>query len=381
MNWLDALPALLGYGAVAFVLAELLARLWLSKRGKYFVFKPGTTTLMQVDQKTFPDLPIQVRFAINAAGERGGSLPRTWKNTYRVLVAGGSAAECYLLDQEVSWPQVLQSHLNPRASELGATRVHVGSISRSLVPCECLATMLRHALPGYERLDLVILMVGASDVVNWLEQKTPATLERGRMGIGRAFDVHPEGPFGWTLATLALRRIASFWYHSLGRPVEHREGAGKTIAKNRLMRANAREILDEVPDPTPMVEYFEAGFRDMVTVAKSHAKRVLVVRQPWLAKDFTPAEQARLWNFGAGRPYVEEVTTYYAHHVVDSLMQRLDASQERICTELDVEQLDLMPHLERSFETYYDFLHFTPKGSKRVGELIGERVVQPTVRS
>ena len=32
---------------------------------------------------------------------------------------------------------------------------------------------------GYERLDLVVLMVGASDVVNWLEQKTPATLERG----------------------------------------------------------------------------------------------------------------------------------------------------------------------------------------------------------
>ena len=270
---------------------------------------------------------------------------------------------------------VLQAHLQPRASELGAARVHVGSISRSLVPCECIATMLRHALPNYERLDLVILMVGASDVVNWLEQKTPATLERGQMDVGRSFDVHPEGPFGYTLATLALRRIASFWYHRLGRPIEHREGAGKTIGKNRLMRANAREILDEVPDPTPMAEYFETCFRDMVTVAKGHAKRVLVVRQPWLAKEFTPEEQARLWNFGAGRPYVEEVTTYYAHHVVDSLMQRLDSAQERVCGELGVEQLDLMPHLERSFETYYDFLHFTPKGSKRVGELIGERVV------
>ena len=374
MKWLDALPALLGYGAVAFVVAELLARLWLSKRGRYFVFKPGTTTLMQVDKETFPDLPPKVRFAINEAGERGGTPPRTWKDTYRVLVAGGSAAECYLLDQEASWPQVLQANLQPRASELGATRVHVGSISRSLVPCECIATMLRHSLPSYERLDLVVLMVGASDVVNWLEQKTPATLERGQMGIGRSFDVHPEGPFGWTLATLALRRIASFWYHRLGRPIEHREGAGKTIGKNRLMRANAREILDEVPDPTPMAEYFETCFRDMVTVAKDQAKRVLVVRQPWLAKEFTPEEQARLWNFGAGRPYVEEVTTYYAHHVVDSLMQRLDSAQVRVCGELEVEHLDLMPHLERSFDTYYDFLHLTPKGSKRVGELIGDRV-------
>ena len=31
-------------------------------------------------------------------------------------------------------------------------------------------------------------------------------------------------------------------------------------------------------------------------------------------------------------------------------------------------------------DTYYDFLHFTPKGSKRVGELIGERVVHGSER-
>ncbi len=358
------------------VLAELGARLWLAKRGKYFVFTPCSTALMQVDTETFPDLPTEIRFAINEAGERGGPLPSKWNETYRALVAGGSAAECYLLDQETSWPQILQSHLGRHAADLNVKQVHVGSISRSLVPCECIATMLRHALPNYERLDLVVLMVGASDVVNWLEQKTPASLSTGKMGIARAFDVHPEGPFGWTLNTLALRRVASYWYHRLARPVDRREGAGKTIGANRIMRAKAKEILDAVPDPSPMTEYFETCFRDMVSVAKAHAKRVLVVRQPWFAKDFTPEEQARLWNFGAGRPYVEQVTTYYAHHVVDSLMQRLDAAQERIASELGVDQLDLMPHLDRSFDTYYDFLHFTPQGAKHVGELVGEKVLE-----
>lgn len=364
----------LAYLVGAFILAELGARLWLRIRGRYFVFKPGTTTLMSVHKGTFPDLPSPVRFSVNEAGERGGDLPRNWKDSYRILVAGGSAAECYMLDQESSWPQVIQSVLNESPQSLGARSVHVGSISRSLVPCECIEAMLRHALANYERLDTIVLMVGASDVVNWLEQKTPGELPRGHIGISRAFDAHPEGPFGWTLATLAMRRIASHIYHSTGRPVERRENVGKTIAENRKMRAAARELLDTVPDSAPMTDYFEACFKDLLTQAQSHARHVLVVRQPWFAKEFTPEEQTRLWNFGAGRPYIETVTTYYTHRVVNELMGQLDAIQARVCADRGVRCLDLMPHLERSFDTYYDFLHFTPKGAQRVGELVAAEI-------
>lgn len=375
MTLLELILYLGGAFAVLFVGSELAARAWLKARGAYYVLKPNTTTIMEIDKETLPNLEDEVRVHVNRDGERGGEPPRDWSRTYRVLVAGGSAAECYLLDQDSTWPAVIQRELQRHAAALGVERVHVGNISRSLVACEYLELMLRRVLPRYERLDLVVLMVGASDVVNWLEKKTPAAIVPGQLSADYVFDVHPEGPFGWTFDSLAVRRILSLWHKHLARPVQRKRGVGKTLARNRAMRANAKKMLNVVPDPSPMIEYFELFFHEMVETALTTAKRVLVVRQPWFSKRFTAEERKLLWNFGAGRPYLEEVSIYYTHRVVDELMQKIDASASRIATDLGVEQLDLMPVLERSFETYYDYLHFTPKGAEAVGHAVAEAIL------
>lgn len=375
MSPLDLLLLLAGLAVLA-VAAEFAARAWIRARGEYSILRANTTTLMHVDRETLPQLEAEVRVVINAEGERGPDPPARWDDTYRVLVAGGSAAECYLLDQETAWPHVVQTELEAHAAALGAAHVHVGNISRSLVACEYIELMLRKVLPRYRRrLDLVILMVGASDVVAWLEKKTPARMEEGRLSTDYVFDEHPEGPFGWTLSTLALRQLVSRLHKRLTRPVGVREGAGKTIGRNRAMRARAGELVDEIPDPKPMLEYFEKYFRRTLETARSSGARVLVVRQPWLRKDFTPEENARLWNFGAGRPYEEEVRTYFSHRVVNELMGAVDASAARIADELGVEHLDLMSVLDHDFETFYDRLHFTPKGARVVGAAIARKVL------
>ena len=141
------------------------------------------------------------------------------------------------------------------------------------------------------------------------------------------------------------------------------------------MRANAKKMLNIVPNPLPMVEYFEAHFEELLKTAQKHAKQVLVVRQPWFAKKFTAKERRVLWNFGAGRPYVEEVSIYYTHRVVNELMKCIDNSATVISKQMGVQSLDLMPHMDRSFDSYYDYLHFTPKGARQVGELVAQAVL------
>ena len=37
-----------------------------------------------------------------------------------------------------------------------------------------------------------------------------------------------------------------------------------------------------------------------------------------------------------------------------------------------------MPVLERSFDTYYDFLHFTPKGAEAVGNAVASAILRET---
>lgn len=364
----------LGGGALAGVTAEAAARVRIRTRGGYHVLRRWSRTEMALDREVLPRLEEVVRIEANRDGERGPEPPRRWEDTYRVLVAGGSAAECYLLDQESEWPAVVRRRLNRDPASLGAGAVHVGSVARSLVPCEAIETILRRVLPRYPRLDLVVLMIGASDVVAWLERGTPPEIEEGVYDTARVFAEHPEGPFGWHPRALALRQLASSWHRRLLRPVDRREGVGGRIARSRAMRARGA-FLHEVADPTPMVASFERWLRRSIETARARASRVLVVRQPWLRRDFTAEEELELWNFADGRPYVEECSRYYDHDVVNRLMSLVEQASGRVADECGVEQLGLMDVVAHDFEHFYDRLHFTPAGARIVGEAVAEAIL------
>lgn len=361
------------------VVAELAARRWLRRFGRYYVWPRYARTRLEIDRSVLPALGPVSRFEVNELGERGDPLPRDLSRTYRVLVAGGSATECYYLDQAASWPHVLQRALNrPESLKwLAADRVHVGNVSRSLADTRHLCRMLAGALPNYERLDAIVLLVGGSDVIRWLEHRTPAVLERGPVPAAHVFAEHPEGPFGWSPRTLALRRIAKHLYVRSFRPIEVRRNVGKRLARSRAMRARASEILDAVPSPRPMLDHFERNLRELVALARRHARRVIVVQQPWFDKVYTTDEEKLMWSFGAGCPHAEEVTTYYSHAVVWKLLKQVNARTSKVARELAVEEADLMPALECNLETYYDELHHTPHGCEIIGEEIARRILGP----
>ena len=84
-----------------------------------------------------------------------------------------------------------------------------------------------------------------------------------------------------------------------------------------------------------------------------------------------------MWHGGVGQAWREEVTSYYSFEIVSRLMSLLDARASRVAAELDVEQLDLMPQLERSLRTYYDVFHLTPAGARAVAALVTAAMLQP----
>jgi hypothetical protein len=317
-----ALPGLL---IVFFVTAELLVRQVLRHGRAYYVFAPGQRLRLHLDRDVFPELEPVVRFEVNSDGERGNEVPRSRLGTslYRVLVVGGSQPEGYLLDQDTAWPGALQQLLASPQHEraLGASSVHVGSIARSGVGSAALNLIFDHVLPRYQRLQAIVILVGASDVLQWLEQGTPAVpLPIRHTDVFRCC---PDG-FGWKPRRLAvfewLRRMRLRWL----RPVHVHERAGHWVGKARAMRAHATRTLTTVPDPAPMLDHFEANFRTALASAKSRADRVLVVRQPWFDKVHTPEESAMMWHGGAGQVWREQVTTFYSVEVLCQLMALLD---------------------------------------------------------
>jgi lysophospholipase L1-like esterase len=367
--WILALP-------VAAVAVELGARWWLRYRGEYFVLPPGLRVQVSPDPVVFPNLERTVRFEVNGDGERGGDVPRSAKGLYRVLVCGGSLLEGFFLDQDSNWPGALQRILeqpeNLRA--LGASGVHVGCVARSGVGSEALDLILERILPRYPRLQLIIVMVGATDILRWFELNTPAAI--APVKPQDVFRCHPDGPFGWTLDQLAtvelMRRARKRWL----RPLDVHEGAGRWIGKARAMRARATTIHDTLPDASPMLNHFEHHFRSLIQRAQEHADRVLVVKQPWFSRCPSAEEALSMWHGGVGQAWREEVTEYYSFEASSRAMSLVDARADVVARSLGLDPVDLMPAIEQSLETYYDCFHMTPVGARAVARAVSDAVLQ-----
>ena len=371
-GWIVAVACL----PLLYVAVELAARWWIRRQDQYYVLPPGLRLRLEIDQETFPQLERHTRFDVNDQGERGDEVPASSGGLYRVLVAGGSQPEGFLLDQNTAWPGALHRLLEApeECARLGASRVHVGCIARSGVGSEALDLLFDRVLPRYPRLQLIVIMIGATDVMRWLEYGAASALPPVR--IADIFRCHPLGPFGWTPSSLAawelMLRARRRW---LRPPVVHKR-AGRWYAAARAMRASATEIRHDMPDPTPMLERFDFHFRRVLERATAHADRVIVVRQPWFDKEYTDEEAAHMWHGGAGQAWRENVTSYYSFDVVSRLMAGVDRKAASIADELGVEQVDLMPILERTLATYYDGFHSTPGGAHVVAAAIAAAITR-----
>ena len=374
MLWILSTAAALGLC----VLAEMTARYVIRRRKHYAVFLPGLRLELHLDRAALPDLDPVIRFDINSDGERGAEVRRAERGLYRVLVAGGSAAEGYLLDQEANWPGVLERILNQDEAlhRLGAPRVHVGSVARTSVASRDLDLILERVLPQYPRLDAVVIMVGASDVLKWLACGAPADAPAPPEPVTGLFACHPEGPYGWSPRRWALADLANRWRRRWLRPVEVRYGVGATLAQLRAMRTSAMETRTSVPDPALMLDNFETCFRQLLRRATASARHVLVVRQPWFEKEYTPEELSRFWDGALGQPWKTPATIYYSADLINRLMALVDCRAARVSEELDLEHVDLKALIEPSLSTYYDHWHFTPAGARLAAEAIAAALLR-----
>ncbi|PYP11946.1 MAG: hypothetical protein DMD59_01370 [Gemmatimonadetes bacterium] len=375
--------AALAVGSALLVVAELGTRRWMRRRMRYAVWPPGLRLEVRQDPAVFPEMEPRVRFEVNADGERGGEVCRNEAGLYRILVAGGSSVECFALDQATSWPGALERLLNAPdmcgAFSSGAgriRRVHVGNIGHSGVGAADLDLILERVLPQYGRLDAIVIMVAASTVYHWLEDGAPPASPPSVVPESMLFACHPGQPFGWTPREWALveaaRRLRRLWLH----PVEVKERAGAWLVAGRKMRRDAKQIRSTVPDPSTVLAHFEHHFRRLLHRALDHADRVLVVRQPWFEKDYTPDEAARFWHGGVGRPWKEQVSEYFSLELINRLLGLVDGRVADVANELGVPHLNVRNLLSEGLRHYYDHDHFTPEGAAVVAHAVASALTR-----
>jgi lysophospholipase L1-like esterase len=359
-------------GVALLAIAEIACRWWMRRRSRYHVWPPHARQEIRLAADVFPDLEPRVRFEINRDGERGGEVPRDTAGLYRVLATGGSAVECFALDQPTSWPAALERLLDTPQSRqaLGARSVHVGNIGHSGVGSAELDLIFDRVLPQYRRVDVILIMVGTSDVYHWIEEGARASSPPSPVPEALLFGGYPRQRFGWKPGSWALaeaaRRLRRRWL----RPLEIKERAGAWQATARVMRAQATDVRDTPPDATVMVQNFEDNFRRLCRRALAHSDRVIVMLQPWFEGEYTPQEAARFWHGGVGRPWKEKVATYFTLDVVNHLLDLVHARAAQVADELGVERLNLRQVLTQRVRHYFDHDHYTPAGAAVVAETV-----------
>ncbi|PYO92313.1 MAG: hypothetical protein DMD62_13590 [Gemmatimonadetes bacterium] len=351
--------------------AELAARSWIARRSRFAVWPPGMR--VEVRQNLFPELEPRFRFEVNGDGERGGDARAQEDGVFRILTVGGSSVECFALDQTTSWPGQLELLLNRRDAldVLGARRVHVGNIGHSGVGAAELEMILERVLPNYQRLDAIVVMVGASTAYHWLEEGAPPAGAPPVVPEDALFARRPGAqPFGWKPGATALVELIRRARQALFRPVEVRENAGGWQIAARKMRAQATEIRTALPDPSGVLQHFEHHFRRALRHAMARSRRVLVLRQPWFEKQYTAEEQAHFWHGGIGRPWKEQVSVYFSLDVINRILSLIDGRVVAVADELGLEHRNLRPLLNEGLRHYYDHDHFTPGGAAVVARAV-----------
>ena len=362
------------------VALEIASRAFLARRGRYHVWLPFSRSRHELDREALPMLEEVVEWRVNADGERGDPLPDEWTDTYRVLVIGGSTTECYFIDQASTWPAVVQEALRrpEHLARLGVGSVHVGNLGRSVTTSDQMREVFARVLDRYERLDAVVILGNASDIVRWTHLGTPAVWPDTGPPVSDMFAAHPEGPHGWTPRRLAARRLLGGQRQRLLRPVDRRRDVGRRMIELRRRRADAR-LIETLPDTSGLLDHFETHLAACLRELVERDLRVLFVANLWLDGELEPSEEALLWNFGHGRPYERPLERYYAHPAICEVLREFHDRGLAIAEAAGCETLDLMPSMESSARTYYDLLHHTPLGNHILGEAIAAHLASSSV--
>ena len=369
------LGATLVSGLVLIALAELLARFWLKSFSHPYIWKPGLDIEMHPRADVFPRLSKVTRLKANRLGIRGDDV-KPGAATFRIVAAGGSAVECFALDQDEAWPEKIGTLLKSPSflAAAGKQEVQVLNTGKSGFTNETLCYLLPRLLPRIGPVDVLLVMTGMGAVNSWVRQGTPSVLPTNEL----AWDDlhwHAEASYGWTPQRSALLELARrFWYASKARKITLKASGG-SLQAGRDARARATDMRDVTGDPTQWIANFETALEAIVTGAQPWARRIILIRQPWFDKPDPDAEEtAQLWQGYVGSMAPEARTVFYTHRVVSDLMTKVDSATERVGARLGITVLRPADVIVPSVETFYDHCHLTPEGARQLAAYVAEHL-------
>jgi lysophospholipase L1-like esterase len=373
----SALLLLLGVGA-SLAAAEAVAR-WLAP-DRYLVYPPGHTETFEPKPELIPGVFGPSRFTINELGMRGDPLAQ---QRYRILAVGGSTTICIYLDDAEAWPHRVQELLD---AARGPGSTWVGNVGRSGHASGQNVLHVEKLLPQHPEIDALIVLTGVNDLLIQLAYALDPETLRDQI---RNADAN-------TLLESAFSRFPAPanapWYRRTGlgqlwasgrvalsaeRSNARLDTTGIRLSEWRSARKQAALLHETLPDLSNALSIYERNLARILDLAAAAGVRVTLLTQPSLwSEDLSQEERELLWT---GGPTLDRVAPGAEYFSVGALAQGMRLYNERllrVCRWRDADCFDLAKHVPRTAEFFWDDVHFTEAGSRRVAELVAGHLLE-----
>jgi hypothetical protein len=376
---LSFLAILFGCG-LGLIGAELLLRALSRGTDKYYLWPPNLTA-------TFKPLPANVHgvspeahIQVNSEGIIGPEWGANRDKEYRILTLGGSTTECIMLDQSMHWGALVGKGLG---KTVDGRAVWAGNVGRSGFNSRDHLGFMQLVVGQYD-IDAVLLLAGANDFMARLIQGStydPHFVEdqvRYRTWLHQRFVQVPitsesEGPFYRRTAVFQLAKQMKAAY--INRRNVGMDNSGAWLGPAREHRRIAT-LVDELPPLEAALDEYERNLTMMVEEARRRSVSLILLTQPTFWKQaMAPEEEKLIWMGYSptkpGRvvswPWWEVRDTHM--YTTGALARGMAAYNQRLldtCAKLGGECFDLAERVPRTTEVFFDDMHYTNVGSKRV---------------
>jgi lysophospholipase L1-like esterase len=366
---------------------------WLAPPFTQFrVHPPGLTRQFRPLPDIMPGIAHPARVTFNSLGLRGREPNLAARRELEILAVGGSTTECLYLDDDATWPALLERILARRRGE----PVWVGNAGISGASTRENILHVKYLLPQDPGIRIVVALLGINDLTIRLGAGTeyrPTPVSGGEATeIRRAFARAP-GRF-YEASTDTLAPVTAAWYKKtavyqlLKRTREFSESvlasrgirqdeAGKIYEVWREHRRTARVIKDQVPDLTPALEEYALNLHTIIDLVEQAGARPVLMTQPTLWRpDLGPEGERLLWLGGEGRFQQEPGHAYYSVGVLASAMASYNRRLLEVCAARGITCIDLAGEISATPEMFYDDAHFTEKGAQRVARVVSDHLMR-----
>jgi lysophospholipase L1-like esterase len=305
-----------------------------------------------------PNVSGKIEFSANKYGLRGPEVDMD-RVDFRILVVGGSTAECRYITDKLSWPWKLGDKLSPRLGK----KVFVGNAAKSgdftLNHIEVLKNY-----PWVDKFDLVIVLCGVNDMGTLLRNN----YHRRAKGIILKYK---KMIYYRELRLYYL--LQSFLYPALSEGAIVQGSSGSYYVGLRQIRKMAldnRTIRDEPKNLQEALDIYKDNLREIIYLCKKRNQRILMLTQPSMWRDNLPQGLGNLlWE------HVDQKSAYSAE-VLEQVLRAYNIAMLDVCKEEGVSCIDLDTLLVKDTSVFYDDVHFNIPGCNRVSEILSDEICE-----